>query len=435
MNGETLNRFEIVRGLGDIFQREGFVLYFVGGCVRDLVLNINAKDIDLATNAHQDKIFELADEWADSVHDMGGDFETVGAMKNGEKFEITPFRGGSLIEDLRNRDFGLNAIAISALPNSWLEFSDPFSGIMDIRAKVLSTPDGTSSSIDNDPLRILRAARFYGNLGFTKIDNGLLTAIKNNLANIPLLPQERVQAEIIKIMASEKPAECIVFLDYIGALEFIFPRMDQDKEFMLNSRHKLFWHLLDTLRKVANESQDPELRLAAFLHDSGKFSLDKEHAGITAESIKIMLRKIKFSENSIARITGFIKRHMDITPDLAGDDRSSRRFLNLVGNEWPNHIILRRCNDAADGGSKRNPGYLDEITEKFRQMARDTERPVIQPRFPVRGEDLMYHFKLKPSPLIGRMLNYVKDLYMDGQILPNEKFKALALIAKEFNIE
>jgi poly(A) polymerase len=276
-------------GLARLFTKDGHQLALVGGPVRDVFLRREPPDIDLATDASPDQVMQITANWADATWTVGIDFGTVGLRKGGTTFEITTFRSEKYTEDSRKpdvryektlegdlgrRDFTVNAMA-ALLPGG--DLVDPFGGLRDLRDRVLRTPGSPEDSFTDDPLRILRAARFAAQLGFGPADD-VRHAMGEFAGRLAIVSAERITGELTKLMLAPAPVRGIELLVDTGVADQILPeipklRLEVDEHY----RHKdVYRHSLTVLdQAIALEERygltgDLVLRLAALLHDIGK---------------------------------------------------------------------------------------------------------------------------------------------------------------------
>ena len=279
----------LLGGLVEKFAARGYSLYLVGGSVRDALLGRLGNDLDFTTPARPEVVKEILDEWAETVWDTGIDFGTVSAAYKGQQIEITTFRsdsydgqsrnpevvyGDTLEGDLVRRDFKANAMAIELLADASFKFHDPLHGLQDIADRVLDTPDKPEISFHDDPLRMLRAARFASQLEFRVADR-VVEAMRDMAGEIQRITVERVQVELDKLICGTAPWDGIGLLVSTGIADYIFPeipalRMTADE----HAQHKdVYAHSLKVLSQAMDQEEDgPDLvlRWAALLHDIGK---------------------------------------------------------------------------------------------------------------------------------------------------------------------
>ena len=283
----------LLQEVGARFEEAGQSIALVGGPVRDAFLGrLSARtDLDFATSAHPDVILSILDNWAEATWDVGIRFGTVGARISSRDVEITTFRsdtyspdsrkpeilfGESLEDDLVRRDFTINAMALT-LPE--LTFVDPFGGLEDLSRQILRTPRTAQESFDDDPLRMMRAARFAAQLG-VDVASDVVEAMQVNAERIQIVSAERIRDELCKIIMADQPRDGLTILVDTGVAEFVLPelpllRLEEDE----HHHHKdVYEHTLTVLEQaISLESAhsptcapDMTLRLAALLHDIGK---------------------------------------------------------------------------------------------------------------------------------------------------------------------
>jgi poly(A) polymerase len=276
----------VVDELGDIFAARGYELALVGGSVRDVFLGRIGNDLDLTTDARPEAVLELIRDWADSIWTIGIDFGTVGARKGSWLLEITTYRsesydpksrkpevvyGDTLEGDLARRDFAVNAMALR-LPGR--EFVDPHGGLDDLHAKVMRTPGPPERSFDDDPLRMLRAARFASQLGFT-VDPAAFAAMTAMAERIEIVSAERIRDELDKLICGDHPRDGLRNLVDSGLAAHVLPELPKLRlEIDEHHRHKdVYEHTLIVLEQAIDLEEggpDRNLRWAALMHDVGK---------------------------------------------------------------------------------------------------------------------------------------------------------------------
>jgi poly(A) polymerase len=276
--------------LAKLFKVAGFKLALVGGPVRDAILGRLGNDLDFTTDAHPKDSEKILNKWADSVWDIGAAFGTVAGKKDEITVEITTYRsesydpksrkpdvefGKSIEADLARRDFTINAMALELTTNE-PTFIDLFNGVSDLQKKIIKTPGKPEDSFSDDPLRMMRAARFMSQLNF-EVDQSVLAAIKNMAARLEIISAERIRDEFIKIMMSSSPRLGITLLVETGLADYFLPEVPKLKlEIDEHHHHKdVYEHSLTVLEQaIALEDRlggaNLTLRLAALLHDIGK---------------------------------------------------------------------------------------------------------------------------------------------------------------------
>ncbi len=279
----------VLREVGALFDAAGHELYLVGGSVRDALLNRLSPDLDFTTDARPEQVQQIVRRWADSLWDMGIEFGTVGVGKGEQRLEITTFRadsydqvsrhpevrfGDRLEDDLVRRDFTANAMAVRVTPAGPGEFLDPLGGLAALRARVLDTPAAPSVSFGDDPLRMLRAARFVSQLGFT-VAPRVREAIDEMAPQLARISAERVAAELDKLLLGHEPVAGIDVMVQTGMGEVVLPEVG-GMQMAIDEHHQhkdVYQHSLTVLRQaIALEDDGPDLvlRWAALLHDIGK---------------------------------------------------------------------------------------------------------------------------------------------------------------------
>ncbi|MDT5226644.1 MAG: poly(A) polymerase, partial [Mycobacterium sp.] len=329
----------VLRELGALFAGAGHELYLVGGSVRDAVLQRLSTDLDFATDARPEQLQKLLRPWADAAWDTGIDFGTIGAEKGGQRLEITTFRadrydgvsrnpqvrfGESLDDDLVRRDFTVNAMAVRVTAAGAAEFVDPLDGLAALRAGVLDTPAQPSVSFGDDPLRMLRAARFVSQLGFT-VAPRVLEAILHMAPQLGRITAERVAAELDKLLLGAEPVAGIDLMVQTGMGDVVLPevggmRMAIDE----HHQHKdVYEHSLTVLRQaIALEDPLPDggpdliLRWAALLHDIGKPETRRHepdggvsfhhHEVVGAKMARKRLRALKYSKQIVDDVSQLV---------------------------------------------------------------------------------------------------------------------------------
>jgi len=422
----------------------------VGGYVRDIFLMVSSQDIDIVTVGKGIELAELvAAKLGKSTRvnvfkNFGtaqlryGDFELefVGARRESYQRESRKpiVEDGSLEDDLRRRDFTINAMAVSLNKADYGELIDPFDGRNDLRKKVLRTPCDPDLTFSDDPLRMMRALRFATTLQFN-IDSATFEAIRRNKERISIVSAERIIDEIQKMMMAERPSKGFQLMDSSGLLDIILPELAALKgvETKDGKGHKdNFLHTLAVLDKVAAQSDNIYLRWAALLHDVAKPLCKRwddklgwtfhNHNFLGEKKIPGIFRRLKLPMNEhmkyVQKLVGLHMRPIALVEEEVSDS-AVRRLLFDAGDDIEDLMIL--CE--ADITSK-NPFKVQRFLENFqlvrRKMIDLEERDRIrnmQP--PVSGEEIMDTFNLPPGKLVGEIKNSIKDAILDG-LIPNE---------------
>jgi poly(A) polymerase len=443
------SKFPVVTELGEIFVAAGHELALVGGPVRDVFLGRTSPDLDLTTDARPERVLEVIAGWADQVWTIGIDFGTVGLRKGSQILEITTYRsdsyernsrkpvvayGQSLTDDLSRRDFTVNAMA-ARLPG--FELADPFGGLTDLRAGVLRTPGPAEVSFTDDPLRILRAARFTAQLGFgvTAEVAVAMTELAGRLAP-PTVSAERVAGELTKLMLSTRPggpADGIALLVDTGVADLVLPevpslRLESDEHF----RHKdVYQHSLTVLNQAIDLEPryelgpDLVLRLAALLHDIGKPRTRSRlpdgrvafhhHEVVGAKMARKRLSELRYSREVVADVSRLIELHLRFHGYGEGEwtDSAVRRYVTDAGPLLPRlHALTRAdCTTRNKAKALRLERAYDSLEDRIAELAEQEELASIRPD--LNGNEIMDILGLKPGPLVGQAYNELLELRLE----------------------
>lgn len=442
-----------IREVYERLEKENFEVYFVGGCVRNLLMKIPVKDWDLTTNATPDQILKL---FSDGFYN--NQFGTVG-IPIGEQniVEITTFRtehgysdrrrpdkvlwGKTIDEDLSRRDFTMNAVAlaISHKPSAISRFVDPFDGRKDIEDKIIRTVGNPKERFKEDALRLLRAIRFATVLSFD-IDETTGKEIVADAKLIKEISNERVRDELLKIMASDDPTKGILLLKDSGLLKYILPELLEGVgvSMVRPGRHHttdVFTHNILALKLTP--SKDPIVRFAALLHDVGKPKVkgeDKEglvifynHEIAGAKIAYEIAQRLRFSKKETGRIVNLIRWHM-FSVDEKVSDAGVRRYIRRVGVENVADLIDLRIGDRLGSGTKdaeswRLKKFKDRIEKELSPAAFSINDLAID------GNDVMKTLNIKPGPEIGKILQTLFE-EVDEDLSKNNKEYLLEKITK-----
>jgi poly(A) polymerase len=443
--------------LGRLFASQGHELALVGGPVRDVFLGRSPGDLDATTDATPARVLEIINGWADQFWTVGIEFGTVGMRKGGEVFEITTYRseqytgrsrkpdveyGKSLTDDLSRRDFTVNAMA-ARLPG--YELVDPFGGMADLRSKVLRTPGPPEVSFGDDPLRILRAARFTAQLGFTVAPEAraAMTTIAPQLQP-PKVSAERISAELSKLLLSPLPGgprRGIALLVDTGVADQVLPeipklRLEMDEHF----RHKdVYLHSLTVLDQAIELEDryelgpDLVLRMAALLHDIGK---PKTRTRLPGGKVAFHHHDVKGAKMARARLTA-LRFPKDVVADVSRLVELHLRFHGYGTGEWTDSAVRRYVRDAgplltrlhaltrADcttrnaAKAQRLARAYDSLEERIAVLAEREELASIRPDLD--GDEIMRILGIPPGPLVGKARNYLLDLRLEHGPLGAER--------------
>jgi poly(A) polymerase len=433
--------------LGALFARQGHELALVGGSVRDVFLGRPSADLDLTTDARPERVLEITEGWADSTWPAGLAYGTVGLRKGGGQIEITTYRsehyapgsrkpdvsyGTSLDGDLARRDFTINAMA-AKLPG--FEVVDLFGGLSDLRDRVLRTPGRAADSLNDDPLRILRAARFAAQLGFT-VAPELAAAMTELAPRLDIVSAERISAELSKLMLAGHPggpARGIALLVDTGVADQVLPevprlRLEADEHY----RHKdVYQHSLTVLEQAIGLEEryglqsDLVLRLAALLHDIGKPKTRSllpggrvafhHHEVIGARLAKPRLTALRFPAAVIADVCRLIELHLRFHGYGAGEwtDSAVRRYVADAGPLLTRlHALTRAdCTTRNKAKAQRLARSYDDLERRIAVLAEEEELARLRPDLD--GNEIMRILGVGPGPLIGKAYSYLLELRID----------------------
>jgi poly(A) polymerase len=441
--------------LGELFARAGHELALVGGSVRDAFLGGPPGDLDLTTDAVPQRVLEITGEWADKTWTVGIDFGTVGLRKGEVVFEITTYRseqygprsrkpdvryGTSLEEDLARRDFTINAMA-ARLPS--YELVDPFGGLSALREQVIRTPGRPEDSFSDDPLRILRAARFAARLGFT-VAKDVQQAMRAQASRLSIVSVERITDELTKLMLTRDPAYGIDLLVSTDVAELVLPevsalRMEVDE----HHRHKdVYQHSLTVLRQAIDLEPryglepDLVLRLAAILHDIGKPKTRTmlaegkvafhHHEMEGAKMVRKRLTKLRFPKEVIADVSRLVELHLRFHGYGTGEwtDSAVRRYVRDAGPLLTRLHALTRADCTTRNARKaaRLAASYDALEARIEVLREQEELDKIRPELD--GDEIMSLLGLKPGPLVGKARNYLLELRLEHGSLGKERVTA-----------
>ncbi|NRQ32702.1 CCA tRNA nucleotidyltransferase [Nonomuraea sp. NN258] len=435
--------------LGRLFADQGHELALVGGPVRDILLGRIGKDLDLTTDARPERVLELVRDWADSVWTIGIDFGTVGLRKANFLIEITTYRsesydpksrkpevmyGDTLQADLERRDFAVNAMAVR-LPGH--EFVDPYGGLSDLAAKVLRTPGPPERSFDDDPLRMLRAARFASQLGFT-VDAAAMAAMTSMAERIEIVSAERIRDELDKLVCGRYPREGLRLLVESGLAAYVLPELPKLRlEIDEHHRHKdVYEHTLTVLDQAMAQEEDGQcdriLRWAALMHDVGKPKTRRHEAGgrvsfhhhevVGAQMTKKRMTELKFPKDVVSDVSRLVELHLRFHGYGTGEwtDSAVRRYVRDGGPLLDRLHKLTRADCTTR--NKRKAATLsrtyDQLEERIARLADEEELAKIRPELD--GNEIQAVLGVGPGPVVGQAYKFLLDLRLDKGMIGKE---------------
>jgi poly(A) polymerase len=453
--------------LGALFQAAGHELYLVGGSVRDMLLGVSADtpDFDFATDARPEQVLELTRGWSEGSWEVGIAFGTVGLMRHNVRFEITTYRseaydrssrnpdvqyGESLDDDLRRRDFTINAMAVSVPQH---QFVDLFGGLADLGAKVLRTPGSAEDSFDDDPLRILRAARFVANLGLTP-EPGLVEAMRSRAPRLSIVAVERIRDEFSKLVLAADPAAGLDLMTTTGIADLVIPelpalRMEIDE----HHQHKdVYVHTLTVLQNVMTLEDrlgGPDLitRLAALLHDIGKPATRRHprpgavtfhhHEVVGASMTRKRMLALRYPKSVVEDVSRLVELHLRFHGFGRGEwtDAAVRRYVTDAGPLLERlHVLVR--SDCTTRNRRKAASLADSydlLEQRVGILQQEEELNRIRPDLD--GNEIIQILGIRPGPMIGKAYNYLLELRMEeGPLNPEDARKRLREWAAEKGI-
>lgn len=450
---------EPIKGLAEAFAAGGFELALVGGPVRDAFLGRKVHDLDFTTSATPNQIEKLVKPLADAIWDVGRAFGTIAAQLGEHTVEITTYRadsydgssrkpdvvfGSSLQDDLFRRDFTMNAMALT-LPE--VKLVDPCNGLEDLLAGVLRTPIEPEVSFQDDPLRMMRGARFTSQLGAV-IHPDTMAAMTTLAPRIADISAERVREELTRLLATESPRQGLEVLVETGIADVVLPelpalRLESDE----HAHHKdVYQHTLTVVeqaieeekRRFPGQAPDVVLRVAALLHDIGKPATRKFEGGgvvtfyhhdvVGAKLAKKRLKALRFDNNTIDSVARLIELHLRFFgySEQAWTDSAVRRYVRDAGEELQRLHILVRADVTTRNKRKadRLSFAYDDLEARIAVLAEQEELQAIRPELD--GEAIMAILGLPPGREVGEAYRFLLELRLDeGEIGVDEATKRL----------
>lgn len=450
IEGMKMKLNEAVVKIVRLLEDKGFEAYVVGGAVRDALIGTSSKDWDITTNAKPEDVLPLL---AESFYD--NNFGTVmvagkhlkaqfalpdDLCDDEEIFDITTYRseaaysdkrrpdsvtwGKSIEEDLKRRDFTINAIAIKVKSGKdksekyEVEIVDPYGGEKDIKDKVIKAVGKAEERFEEDALRILRAVRIAAQLGI-EIEKLTLAAMKEKVQNLKEISWERIGAELMKIFASNHAADAVQIMANTGILEVVMPEILKTRGVLQagHHRHDVYTHSVEALRNCP--SPDPVVRLATLLHDIDKPTVMKKtgprgisfhnHEVVGARTAKRIAERLKLSKKEQDKIFTLVRWHM-FHYDPKMTDAAIRRFIRRVGVENIHDMIALRIADRVGSGSKTTSWRL---TEMQKRVGEQLYEPLSLKDLKINGSEVMRILNIPPSKKVGEILNTLFEEIID----------------------
>ncbi|MEP7739897.1 MULTISPECIES: CCA tRNA nucleotidyltransferase [Nocardioides] len=442
----------VIDELGRRFTEAGHEIALVGGPVRDAMLGRHHNDLDLTTSARPEQTERLLKGWADAMWDMGRDFGTIGCRKGEWQVEITTYRsesydpssrnpdvafGDTLAGDLGRRDFTVNAMAVR-LPGR--EVEDPHGGVLDLAHRVLRTPGTPEDSFSDDPLRMMRAARFAAQLGF-EVDESVVAAMSAMAGRIDIISAERVRDELVKLVMGPYPRRGLTLLVDTGLAELVLPELpalalERDE----HHRHKdVYEHTLTVLEQAIDQEEErlggPDLvsRLAALMHDVGKPRTRRflddgtvtfhHHDVVGAKLTRKRMKALRFSNDDIDAVSTLVELHLRFHGYGSGEwtDSAVRRYVRDAGDQLTRLHVLTRADSTTRNRRKaeRLARTYDDLEARIERLAEAEELGAMRPDLD--GNQIMEILGVGPGREVGEAYRHLLELRMDEGPLGEER--------------
>ena len=446
----------LLADVGRLFAAAGHQLYLVGGSVRDAVLGRLTTDLDFTTDARPETVQEIVRPWADAMWDTGIDYGTVGVGKADQRLEITTFRadsydqvsrnpevrfGDRLEDDLVRRDFTANAMAVRITADGPGEFMDPLGGLAAVQQRILDTPAAPSVSFGDDPLRMLRAARFVSQLGFGVADRvrEAIIAMAPELARITV---ERIAVELDKMLLGTDPVAGIELMVRTGLGDVVLPEIG-GMQMAIDEHHQhkdVYQHSLTVLRQaIALEEpgeSDLVLRWAALLHDIGKPTTRRHesdggvsfhhHEVVGAKMVRKRLRSLKYSKQMIDDVSQLVYLHLRFHGYGEGTwtDSAVRRYVTDAGPLLSRlHKLVRAdCTTRNKRRAVLLQANYDGLEARIAELSAKEDLARVRPDLD--GHEIMELLGIPGGPQVGEAWNYLKELRLDRGPMSREEATA-----------
>ena len=436
--------------VGALFAAAGHQLYLVGGSVRDAVLGRLTTDLDFTTDAGPDKVQEIVRPWADAIWDTGIEYGTIGVGKAGQRLEITTFRadsydqvsrnpqvrfGDRLEDDLLRRDFTVNAMAVRITADGPGEFLDPLGGLAAVQQRMLDTPAAPSVSFGDDPLRMLRAARFVSQLEFGVADR-VREAMASMAPELGRITVERVAVELDKMLLGADPVAGIELMVQTGLGEIVLPEIG-DMQMAIDEHHQhkdVYQHSLTVLRQAIALEDEPDLvlRWAALVHDIGKPATRRHesdggvsfhhHEVVGAKMVRKRLRALKYSKQMVDDVSGLVYLHLRFHGYGEGrwTDSAVRRYVADAGPLLPRlHKLVRAdCTTRNKRRAALLQANYDGLEARITDLAAREDLARVRPDLD--GNEIMDLLGISAGPEVGEAWNHLKELRLDRGPLSRE---------------
>ena len=456
---ELLRVSPIADELGRRFAAAGHELFLVGGSVRDALLGRLGTDLDFATSARPEQTLDLLTNWADATWTTGIAFGTIGAQRHGMRVEITTYRadsydrvsrnpiveyGTKIEDDLRRRDFTVNAMAVSVPEH---RFTDPYGGLTDLARRMLRTPGAPQESFADDPLRMLRAARFTAQLGF-EVDPEARRAIVDMAGDLARITAERIRDELTKLLTGADPVAGLRLLVDSGLADQFLPelpalRMQIDE----HAQHKdVYEHTLTVVSNAVRLEAEPAaasaggpdfiLRMAALMHDIGKPATKAiapdggvsfhHHEVVGARMTRARMKALKFPKDTISQVSELVALHLRFYGYGRGEwtDSAVRRYVTDAGELLPRlHKLVRSdCTTRNKRKATQLARDYQDLEDRIARIAAAEDLARVRPDLD--GNEIMRLLDIPAGPTVGKAWKYLKDLRLERGPLSRDEAEA-----------
>ena len=459
--------------LTERFRAAGHRLYLVGGTVRDLLVDSGRTDfdLDLTTDARPPEIKACLEGWADALWTQGEKFGTIGAQKFdadgvARQYEITTFRAEAytdesrkphvefadeIDEDLSRRDFTVNAMALELTTDDvdGPTLVDPFDGAIDLATKTLRTPLGPEVSFSDDPLRMLRAARFIARYQL-RPDEALVEAVRRMAPRLEIVSAERVRDELDKLIVVDHPSAGLWFLLDTGLADQFLPELPAMRlEHDPIHRHKdVLTHSLAVVENVRPPAEHPAIvagerptfdfritRLAALFHDigkprtrgylPGKGTTFHHHDAVGARMTKKRMTALRYSNDDVAAVTELVALHLRFhTYSMGWSDAAVRRYVRDAGPLLQELNVLTRCDCTTRNAKKaaRLSRRMDELEARIDELAAAEELAALRPEMD--GNAVIEHLGIEPGRVVGEAMAFLMDVRLEEGLIGDAEVRA-----------